>query len=126
MPRLRFDKVVIQLMDRLKATLGGNVPDGMTVALTVTAPIRLAAKTAAALEEKIRALLGRRSPARDVSATIHGNRIRIRLLRHGSDRAPKLVGFVHNPDPAAAVLLLDLTSEWIQGPASSPAPNRRS
>src|SRR5579862_8231056 len=52
-PRLRFDKVVIKLMERLQSTCGEIVPEGMTVLLTVTAPIRLAAKTAAALEDKI-------------------------------------------------------------------------
>ena len=63
--RLRFDKVVTRLMDRLRATLGETVPDGMTVLLTITAPIRLPSKTAAALEDKIQTLLGRGSPGRD-------------------------------------------------------------
>ena len=52
-PRLRFDKVATRLIERLQATLGEIVPDGMTVLLTITAPIRLPSKTAAALEGKI-------------------------------------------------------------------------
>lgn len=111
--RLRFDKVVIRLMDRLQASLREIVPDGTTVLLTVTAPIRLPAKTAAALEEKIRDLLGRRSPRRDEADTIHGNRVRIRLVRGGSERAPKLIGFVHNSDPDAP-RLLSIASELIE------------
>jgi hypothetical protein len=110
--RLRFDKVVIRLMDRLQATLGEIVPDGTTVLLTITAPIRLASKTAAALEDKVQALLGWRSPVRDEEDTIHGNRVRIRLVRHGSERAPKLIGFVHNPD-SDPLRLLDMTNELL-------------
>src|ERR1700730_14931868 len=64
-PRLRFDKVATRLMERLQATLGGTVPDGMAILLTITAPIRLPSKTAASLEDKIQTLLGRRSPGRD-------------------------------------------------------------
>src|SRR5215467_14055812 len=64
-PRLRFDKVVTRLMERLQAAVREIVPDGTTVLLTVTAPIRLASKTAAALEDKIQNLLKRRSPGRD-------------------------------------------------------------
>ena len=45
-PRLRFDKVATRLIERLQATLGETVPDGMTVLLTITAPIRLPSKTA--------------------------------------------------------------------------------
>jgi hypothetical protein len=116
--RLRFDKVATRLVERLQATLGETVPDGITVLLTVTAPIRLASKTAAALEDKIRAQMERGSPGHDEpngeeNDTIHGNRVRIRILKHGSERAPKLIGFVHNPelDP---LLLLNMTRELLE------------
>src|SRR6202046_201156 len=97
-PRLRFDKVATRLIERLQATLGETVPDGVTVLLTITAPIRLPSKTAASLEDKMKTLLGRGSPGRDRKDTIHGNRVRIRLLRGESERAPKMIGFVHNSD----------------------------
>lgn len=115
-PRLRFDKVVAWLIERLQATLGKTVPDGVTVLLTVTAPIRLPAKTAAALEEKVPALLGRSAlhhGVRDVKTTMHGNRVRIRALRHGSRRAPKMIGFVHHPD-TDPLLLFNMTGEMLQ------------
>ena len=111
-PRLRFDKVVTRLMERLQATLGESVPDGMTVLLTVTAPIRLPSKTAAALEDKIRTLLGRRSARRDEKATIHGNRVQVRLSRGESERAPRMIGFVHNPE-SDPLLLLNMTGELL-------------
>ena len=112
-PRLRFDKVVTGLIERLQATIGETVPDSMTVLLTITAPVHLPSKTAAALEDKIQTLLGRVSPGRDEKDTIHGNRVRIRLLRDESKRAPKMIGFVHNSD-SDPLLLLDMTREWLE------------
>jgi hypothetical protein len=85
----------------------------MTVLLTVTAPIRLPSKTAAALEDKIQTLLGRGSPGRDEKDTIHGNRVHIRLLKGESTRAPKLIGFVHNAD-SDPLLLLNVTRELLE------------
>ena len=112
-PRLRFDKVATRLIERLQATVGETVPDGMTVLLTITAPIRLPSKTAAALEEKIQTLLGRGSPGRDEKGTIHGNRVQIRVLRDESERAPRLIGFVHNSD-SDPLLLLNMTRELLE------------
>ena len=112
-PRLRFDKVATRIITRMQATLGKTVPDGMTVLLTITAPIRLPSKTAAALEDKIQTLLGRGSPGRDEKDTIHGNRVRIRLLRDESERAPKMIGVVHNSD-SDPLLLLNMTRELLE------------
>ncbi len=108
-PRLRFDKVVIRLMEHLRAAADKIVPDGTTVLVTVTAPIRLPSKTAASLEDII-------SLGRDATETIHGNGSRIRFVRNKSAGAPKLIGFVHNPDTDPVVFfnmtteLLDLTA----------------
>jgi len=110
---LRFDKVATRLIERLQANLGVTVPDGMTVLLTITAPIRLPSKTAAALEDKIKTLLGRKSPGSDKKDTIHGNRVRIRFLRDESGRAPKMIGFVHNSD-SDPLLLFAMTRELLE------------
>jgi hypothetical protein len=110
--RLRLDKVATRLIERLQANLGETVQDGMTVLLTVTAPIRLPSKTAALLEDKIQTLLGRGSPGRDNKYRIHGNRVRIRLLSDESERAPKMIGFVHNSD-SDPLLLLNMTREFV-------------
>jgi hypothetical protein len=112
-PGLRFDKVATRLVKSLQAALGETVPDGMTVLLAITAPIRLPSKTAASLEDKIQTLLGRGSPGRDVQDTIHGNRVRIRLVRNKSERAPKMIGFVHNPD-VDPLLLFNMTLELLE------------
>jgi hypothetical protein len=118
-PRLRFDKVATRLIERLRATLAETVPDGMTVLVTITAPIRLPSKTAAALEDKIQTLVGPGSPRRDEKGTIHGNRVQIRLLRDGSERAPTMIGFVHNSD-SDPLLLLDMTGELLELVNSQP------
>ena len=101
-----------RLLERLRANLDEAVPDGMTVLLTITAPIRVPSKTAATLEDKIETLLRRGSPARDVKDTIHGNRVWIRLLRHDSARAPRMIGFVHNSD-SDPLLILDTAGELL-------------
>jgi hypothetical protein len=115
-PHLRFDKVATRLIERLKAAPGETVPHGMTVLLTITAPIRLPAKTAASLEDKIQTLLGRGSPGRDEKdeeETIHGNRVRIRVLKGLSLQSPKMIGFVHNSD-SDPVVLLNMTRELLE------------
>jgi hypothetical protein len=112
-PGLRFDKVATWLIQRLQTALGEIVPHGMTVFLTITAPIRLPSKTAAALEDKIQTLLGRGWLGQDEKDTIHGNRVHIRLLKGESERAPKMIGFVHNPD-SDPLLFLNMTRELLE------------
>jgi len=111
---LRCDKVVRRLMERLKAHAAETVPDGLVVALTVTAPIRLPSKTAAALEDRIRTL-------RDDQDMVHGNRVQIRILRDNSRQAPKLIGFVHNSD-TDPLPLLNMTAEMIELPGAAGYP----
>jgi transcriptional regulator len=120
-PRLRFDKVATSLIERLQATIGEIVPDGITVWLTITAPIRLPSKTAASLEDKIQTLLRRESPGRDVKASIHRNRVQIRLLRGESERAPKIIGFVHDSD-SDPLLLLNMTRELLEQTSAEAGP----
>ncbi len=111
-PGLRFDKVATRLTERLRATLSETVPDGATILLTITAPIRLPSKTAASLEDKIKTLLDRGSPVRDMRDTIHGNRVQIRFLKNESQRAPKMIGFVHNSD-SDPLHFLNMTRELV-------------
>jgi len=97
-PHLRFDKVATRLMNRLQAGLRDTVPEGMTVLLTLTAPIRLPSKTAAALQDRINVLIQRGEPGRDVKDTIFRNRVQVRFLREVPEQAPRMIGFVHNSD----------------------------
>ncbi len=97
-PHLRFDKVALGLVRRLHVGLDDGLPAGKTVLVTVTAPIKLPAKTAEALEKRIRACLSRPAAPKDMRGTIHGNRIRVRVVTGSPRGGPKLIGFVHNPD----------------------------
>jgi hypothetical protein len=116
-PHLRFDQAATRVIERLKAALGKTVPDGMTAVVTITAPIRVPSRTAASLEGKIQTLLRRGWRGRDTKDTVHGNRIRIRILRGESARAASLIGFVHNSD-SDPLLLLNMTRELLELPSA--------
>lgn len=111
--RLRFDKVVFEVIGRLRAALGDMVPNGRTVIVTITAPIRLASKTTAALEDAIRSSLARKSTSADIKADMYGNQIQVRIVKSGTMQIPKVVGLVHNPHPNPDALL-DTTQALIQ------------
>src|SRR5215831_13671473 len=70
-PRLRFDRVALGLIDRLRSALSGSLPDGRTVIVTITAPIRLPSRTAGAMEERIRKLVATRAAPARLAGTIH-------------------------------------------------------
>jgi hypothetical protein len=95
----------MRLVDRLKDGVADAVTPGTTVLVTITAPIRLASKTTASVEAKIRTLLNRGSQRRDTRLMVHGNRVRIRIVRSGSKRAPKLIGLVHNAELNSRTLI---------------------
>ena len=125
-PRLRFDKVVLRLIGGLQAALREAVPDGQAVMLTVTAPIRLPGKTAAALESRIRDRLARRSARAEIAETIHGNRVRVRIVTGVPAKSSKVIGFVHNPETDAE-MLLNLAQSLLQeiGAAADKPPPKR-
>jgi hypothetical protein len=98
--RLRFDNVALRLVGRLKAALASAVPDGQTVIFTITAPIKLPAKTAIALEDLLRG-----APDAERREIIHDNEVRARRLRGVPKEAPKVLGFVHNVESDAGAIL---------------------
>jgi hypothetical protein len=104
-PRLRFDRVALRFVEGLQAALHEAVPDGRTLVVSVTAPIRLPAKTAAALEERIRNGFARRPAQVELSETVHGNQVRARLVKGERRGTSKVIGFVHNPEPEPGALM---------------------
>jgi hypothetical protein len=112
-PRLRFDRVALEFVRRLHDALYEAVPDGKTMILTITAPIRMPSKTAAVLEDKIRTCLVRGPVPAAAKDTIHGNEIKVRLVKNALRRASKVIGFVHNPESDPDVLL-DMTRSLIE------------
>jgi hypothetical protein len=114
---LRFDHVVSRVLGDLRRFAGGAMPGGLTVLIAISAPIRSPAKTAKALEQEIETLLLAGSLRGERSATINGNQVQIRFAKHTSNRHPKLIGFVQDPngDPKP---LLDLAEQWLRAEAS--------
>jgi hypothetical protein len=107
---LRFDRVVLRVLGDLRTFAEGAAPDGVTVLVTMTAPIRLPARTVETLREKIGALLA--NPATSDAGAVHGNQVRVRLVRPSAGDHPKLLGFVHNPGRDTDQLL-DLAERWL-------------
>jgi hypothetical protein len=98
--RLRFDKVALRLVGGLKAALASAVPEGQTVVLTISAPIRLPGKTAAALED-----IARAAPDAERREIVHENQVRTRRLTGVPKHMPRVLGFVHSADSDAGAIL---------------------
>ena len=99
--RLRFDKVALRLSGGLKAALASAVPEGQAFLFTISAPIRLPGKTAAALEK-----LARSEPQEgERPEIVHGNEVRLRRLRGARKAMPRVLVFVHNADSDASAIL---------------------
>jgi len=100
--------VVLRVIGLLQTTLAEVVPEGQAVLLTVSAPIRRPAKTAAALESFVRRGLS----GEEVRDAIHGNEVRIRWVTGVPAPMPRVLGFVHNAESDAG-LLLDLAESLL-------------
>jgi hypothetical protein len=109
---LRFDRVVVRVLRDLWRCAERSTPARATVILTLTAPIRVPAKTVSALELEIDALLRAGVDARDRIADVWGNAARLRLVEPASTRSYKLIGFVHHRG-IDAKHLLDLAERWL-------------
>ncbi|HWE46744.1 MAG TPA: hypothetical protein VG407_12025 [Caulobacteraceae bacterium] len=110
---LRFDRVVVELTGRLKAALEDVVPDGRSLIVTCTAPIRQSGKTAVETVEIARALIARSHGAAETGAEVQGNAVRLRLVKTGASGAAKIIAFVHNCETPAE-LVLDMTQALIE------------
>ena len=99
--RLRFDRVVRWLVDDLKAELTELMPEGEALLFTITAPIKLPAKTATALKSLARGEIS----GHEFRGNIHGNQVHIRRLVGISTPMPRVIAFVHNPESDASVIL---------------------
>jgi hypothetical protein len=109
--RLRFDKVALRFVARVKAALAGAVPEGESVVFAITAPIRSPAKAALAVESLARAC----PPGSERRATIHDNEVRVCRLTGVRKRMPRALGFVHNVESDAGAVL-DLAEALLTDP----------
>jgi hypothetical protein len=119
-PHLRFDRLVVRVLHDVQTSLRQAVPPGVAIVFTLTAPIRLASRTSAALEEAARRLLAESRGPDEVSRAIHGNRIRVRREKVGAGPASAVIGFVHNietrPRELFDVTRALLTVLWAKAP----------
>lgn len=122
-PRLRLDRVAVGLVHRLRSKLQDAVPEDRAVVFTITAPIRQAAKSAAAMENLIRARV-RRGPSGRSVGSIHGNRVQVRVLKGSSAPTARLVGLVHNPDTDPTVFV-ELTRALLSAAGAGRWPGAR-
>lgn len=94
LPRLRFDRVAQRVVRDLQAKLSSAMPRSTALIVSVTAPIRLPAKTVAELVPQLAVPL-----ARNFDKVVNGNRVRARIVRRCVQGAPRVVVFIHNPEP---------------------------
>jgi len=106
--RLRYDKVALRLLVGVKASVAQALPASQSIAFTVTAPIKLPAKTSAALEQWLHRL-----PTHGLSTTINGNTIRARIINHTAKDIQRVIGFVHNAE-SNAELALDIAERSVR------------
>jgi len=85
----------------MTATLAGVLPEGQSVVITVTAPIKRPAKTAETLEHIVRDGLAHG----ELCKTIHGNKVRVRPITHVATNMPKVLAFVHITEADAGLIL---------------------
>ena len=111
---LRFDRVAIEILDHATSVSENAVPAGQIVLLTISAPIRLPAKTSDALTREITAVV-LDGVGGAFTGTLNGNGVRLRLVEASTKSAPRLIGFVHNADQAPD-RLLNLAESWLQRP----------
>lgn len=110
---LRFDKVALRFIERLQDALEAVVPSGKTLIVITTAPIRLPAKTAAALEGKISSALAQRPKRWRFKDIINENEIWARLVIGTVRGQSRVMAFVQNRD-ADPEALLDTTQSLLE------------
>lgn len=110
---LRFDKVVVRLLGDIRSFVVQELALQGTWVLTLTAPIKLPAKTQLEIKAQIRAFVAAGMTPHDLVFTIHQNRLHCRFIPTESKQVPPLIGWVHNPDTDAQ-WLLDLALQWVK------------
>jgi hypothetical protein len=107
---LRFDKVVVRILGNIRNAIEQEVPKESVIIVTISAPIKLPAKTEHELIEKIRNIVSTGKKKRDTSLTIFENEVRIRLIKSSSKKSINFIGLVHNKD-IDSKYLLDISSK---------------
>ena len=99
LPRLRFDRVAQRVVCSLQEALDGVPSKKTALVVTVTAPIRLPGKTVEELRVRLH-----RPFRRNFDKEVCGNRVRARIVRRVVTGGPRVIVFVHNPEPGPSEL----------------------
>jgi hypothetical protein len=103
--RFRDDASARRVLRNLESAVGGHVPDGKTLVLTLGAPIKEPKKALAALTEMLLAYLKSGAENVEEKKTLLGNRVRFLLTSDGLRSNSKLAAFVFSGDPKPGVLV---------------------
>jgi len=57
------------------------------------------------VEEKVHRLLANRAAPARFRGMVHGNQVRVHIVRGGTRRTSRVIGIVHNPDSEPSVLI---------------------
>jgi len=112
LPRLRSDTVARRVMSGLQQSLNDAIPDGVTIILTISAPVRVPAATVKAIDQRLRREFLSRSAEQDFRESVLGNDVHVRIVNQSRPGAPKLVASVCNPEPSP-IGLLDLIEAYL-------------
>ncbi len=107
LPRLRLDRVARRLVRSLQAGLCQGVPKNRALVITVSAPIRLPARTVSEVQARLAAPF-----AGAFSRIVCGNRVRAQMVGCRVPGAPRVIVFVHNRQPSARGLP-GLVEAWL-------------
>lgn len=109
---LRFDRVVVRLLRDIRRSVEPEICEGITVVMTITAPLKHPAKTVIAMTAMIKDLVDAGKFDKGKKKTVFENEVHLMLV-HSDSRNIKYVGLVHNPQVKANGLL-DLAVQWLR------------
>lgn len=110
---LRFDKVVMQLSKNLKELSPELIASQKTVLVTLTAPIKVPAKTEKELKDKIRALLLSKKVPTNKKINLYQNNIQLRFITCSVNVKPQIITVVHNRNIHPQDVL-SLFTDWVE------------
>src|SRR5580704_8317523 len=107
LPRLRLDRVARRVVKSLQAELAGVPSERAVLVVTVTAPMRMPGSTVRELGARLH-----KSLPPNFDQVVCGIRVRARIVRCGVRGAPRVIVFVHNPEPAPTELFRIVEASW--------------
>ncbi len=108
---LRFDKVALRLLRSLQNEIAKEELKTKTIVLTITAPIKLPARTEYELVKQIKAIVAS-GKKNNSSRSILGNRTQIRVITQSLESGIHFIGLVHNQN-VSSTTLVNMTARWL-------------